>query len=332
MRRFSVLFLVFFLLSGRITGRAQTTAHATLFGLDVSAFPTISAALDVFDASGNFVTGLTTSQVTLLEDNISIAPTRLQELQPGAQFAVALDPGLSFAFRDSNAVTRLEKVVGVLQNWSLAHADSLGDELSLLPTGGIGSTHLASGAEFATALTAYQPDLQALAPNLDTLSVSLDIVSDPGSQLGMKRVVLYIGPPPEAASVAALQNLTQRAVEQDVRVHVWIVGSEDFFSTSGSTALKDLAIRTGGQYSLFTGAETLPDPETYLAPLRHGYTLTYPSAIRTTGTHSLLAQVNNAETLSSNAISFDLNVQPPNPILVTPPEQVVRQGPEPRCY
>jgi hypothetical protein len=327
----AVLLAVFISITGGISARAQSTARATLFALDTSTFPSFSAALDVFDASGNFVTGLTTGQVTLLEDNLTTKPASLQELQPGAQFAVALDPGLAFAFRDSNAVTRLDKVAEVLRNWAAAHADSLGDELSLVPTGGTASTQLASARAFSDALAAYRPDLQTLVPNLDTLSRALDVVSEAGPQIGMKRVVLYVGSPPDAASVQTLQNLTQRAVDLNVRVHVWIVASQDFFTTSGATALKDLAIRTGGQYSLYTGSEALPDPEIYLAPLRHVYALTFPSGIRTTGTHSLAAQVIvNGGTLTTNALSFDLNVQPPNPILVTPPEQIVRQGPEPR--
>jgi hypothetical protein len=311
--------------------RAQGTNRVTLFALDTSAFPTLSAALDVFDSSGNFVTGLTTGQVTLLEDNLVISPASLQEIQPGVQFAVALDPGPAFAFRGSDAVSRLDKVKAVLQNWAGAHADPLGDDLSLVTTGGALSSHLAGAAEFADILSAYQPVLQTLTPSLDTLSFALDIVSEAAGQTGMKRVVLYITSPLEADSIPALQNLTGRAVSLNVRVHVWIVASTDYFATSGATALKDLSILTGGTYALFSGVETLPDPEIYLTPLRHTYALSYPSGIRSAGTHSLSAQVIlNGGTVTSEALSFDLNVASPNPILVTPPGQIVRQGTDPR--
>ncbi|MEW6093071.1 MAG: FHA domain-containing protein [Chloroflexota bacterium] len=332
MRKTGIVLLAIFLsFVGGLPARAQTSARAALFALDTSDYPTISAALDVFDASGNFVTGLTAAHLTLLEDNQSIIPTSLQETQPGVQFAVALDAGAAFAFRDTDAVTRLDKVNIVLGNWATAHADTFGDELSLVPNGGTASLHLTSGLAFRDALNAYQPDLQTLVSNLDTLSDALDAVSVAGGQTGMKRVVLYIASPPEAESIPALQNLTQRAVGLEVRVHVWIVASSDFFSTSGATALKDLSILTGGAYALFSGDETLPDPETYLTPLRHSYTLTYASAIRAAGTHTLAAQVVfDGGTITSEALSFDVNVQPPNPILVAPPGQVVRQGADPR--
>lgn len=326
------LLLVFLLLCAAPPSRAQTaTGRASLFALDTSAYPTISAALDVFDANGNFITDLTPEQVTLLEDGQPISPERLDLLQPGVRFAVALDPGQAFAFRGSDAISRLDKVKTALQAWAAVHPDALGDLISLIPTGGVANTN-DSAAAFAEALSAYQPDLLTVTPTLDTLSRALDAVSEAGPQAGMKRVVLYIASPPDAASVPALQNLTQRAVDLDVRVHVWIVTSEDFFFTSGATALKDLAIRTGGQYTLFSGSETLPDLETVLAPLRYTYTLTYASAIRAPGAHSLTVQAAvNGETLASNTLTFDLNVLPPNPILVSPPEQIVRQGPDPRA-
>jgi hypothetical protein len=143
--------------------------------------------------------------------------------------------------------------------------------------------------------------------------------------------VLYVTGIPTADALPALQNLTQRAVASYIRVHVWIVAPQDSFSTSGATALKDLAIQTGGQVLLFSGEEPLTSPEMYLAPLRHAYRLTYSSGILTSGEHTLTAQVSlNGEMVTSAALPFELDVQPPNPILVAPPEQIVRTAPDER--
>jgi len=84
----------------------------------------------------------------------------------------------------------------------------------------------------------------------------------------MKRLVLFVSSPTSVDDLPTLQNLTEHAVAQQVRVHVWIVASADFFSAPGATALKDLAIQTGGQYATYSGVEPLPSPEIYLAPLR----------------------------------------------------------------
>jgi len=68
------------LLAGVVPARAQSAARLELFALDASAFPTISASMDVFDPGGAFITGLQPGQVTLLEDDLPITPASLEEL------------------------------------------------------------------------------------------------------------------------------------------------------------------------------------------------------------------------------------------------------------
>ncbi len=332
MRKFLAVFLsVNLLFAGLNPAHAQSSARLSLYALQTASFPSMTAGLDVFDSAGNFVTGLTARTVTLLEDNQPRPLNSLEELQPGTEFALALDPGPYFAYRDVNAVTRFDKVMKALKEWAAAHPDSLGDDLSLIPTGGTPATHLATTAAFSDALAAYQPDLNTSSPAPKPCQSPWMRSPNPASQTGRKPVVLYITSFPAAGDIPVLQNLTQRAVAGYIRVDVWIVASQDFFSTSGATALKDLAIQTGGQSFLFSGDEPLPSPETYLAPLRHTYQLEYSSGILTSGGHTLAAQVSlNGEPVTSAALPFELDVQPPNPILVAPPVQIVRTAPDER--
>ena len=333
MRKFlAVILSVYLLFSGLNPTRAQSAARLNLYALQTTAYPTMTAGLDMFDSAGSFVTGLTSDSVTLLEDNQPRLLSRLEELQPGAEFALALDPGPDFAYRrDASSATRYELVLQAIKEWTASHSDSLDDDLSLLPAGGIPAMHLATTAAFSDALTAYQPNLQSLVSSSETLSHALDVVSEPTSQTGRKPVVLYITSVPAVDDIPVLQNLTQRAVAAQIRVHIWIVASQDYFSISGATALKDLAIQTGGEFELFSGVEPLPSPEMYLAPLRHAYRLEYSSGILSSGGYTLMVQVNlNGETVTSAALPFQLDVQPPNPILVAPPEQIVRTAPDER--
>ena len=332
MRKFLAACLCFYLLftpQPSVHAQSQTTAHLALYSLQTGSFPTVSAGLDVFDTVGGLVSGLKSDAVTLLEDNQPRSLTQLHEVQLGVEFALALDPGPAFAYQDATAVNRYSRIHQIIKDWVASHPDTLGDDLSLIPTYGILSTHLATTAAFSDALAAYQPNLPFITPTLNTLARALDTVTEPAPQPGMKRSVLFVTSPTAVEDIPTLQSLTERAVGQQVRVFVWIVSSTDFFSTSGATALKDLAIQTGGQYVLFSGDEPLPGPETYLAPLRPSYHLTYTSGILTSGSHSLAAQVIiNGEKVSSAPLTFDLEVQPPNPILVAPPEQIVRKAPD----
>jgi hypothetical protein len=332
MRKYLALLLCVYLVFAGLTparAQSQNTASLSLYALQTGAFPLISAGLDVFDSAGNVVTGLKPAEITLLEDNKPLPRTSLHEVKVGVKFALALDPGPTFAYRDANAVTRYAKIVQILKSWASSHSDSLGDDLSLVPTYGTLSAHMTTTSAFSDALAAYLPNLQSITPSLDTLSKALDTVSDSTSTSGMKRTVLFVTSPTAVDALPTLQNLTERAVGQQVRVNVWIVASTDFFSSSGATALKDLAVQTGGQYILFSGVEPLPGLETYFAPLRSTYKLTYNSGILTSGGHTLVAQATlDSAKVASAALSFSLDIQPPNPMLVAPPEQIVRQAPD----
>jgi hypothetical protein len=334
MRKFLALTLFYYLLFAGLTSahaQAQSTPHVSLYSLQTDSFPTITAGLDVFDSAGNGIAGLKPDAITLLEDKQPRPITTLEAVQAGVEFALALDPGPAFAYQDANAVTRYDKIVQVLKDWIVHHSDTLGDDLTLVPTYGTLSTHQASTAAFSAALDAYQPNLQSISPSLNTLARALDSVSEPAPRPGMKRTILFVSSPTSVDAIPTLQNLTERATAQNVRVDVWIVASVDFFSASGATALKDLAIQTGGQYVTFSGQEPLPGLEMYLAPLRSTYRLTYSSGILSPGGHTLAVQaILDGETITSEALPFELNLQPPNPILVSPPEQIVRHAPDER--
>jgi hypothetical protein len=334
MRKLLVVFLSVFLLFGAqfpVHAQDQAAARLSLYSLETGAFPTITAGLDVFDSAGNVISGLKADALTLLEDDQPRPLKTLEEVQVGVEFALALDPGPTFAYRDANAVSRYDKVVLALNEWVATHTDTLGDDLSLVPNYGTLSTHLGTTAAFSEALAAYQPNLQVVTPSLSTLSHALDAVSETTPQPGMKRSVLFVTSPTSVEDLPTLQSLTERAAAQQVRVHVWIVASTDFFLAPGATALTDLAIRTGGQVVKFSGVEPLPGLEMYLAPLRTTYRLAYESGVLASGEHTLAAQASlDSGTVASVPLPFKLDIQPPNPILLDPPVQIVRQAPDMR--
>lgn len=333
---FLLLFLLFSLWGAVPPARAQTevppagqAAQAVLYALDSSAFPSMTALLDVYDANGGFVSGLKPDAVTLREDSSARPLATLEELHPGTQFVLAFNLGPALAMRDINGISRMDKILRSLQDWAAIRPAGAADDMSLVANGGTTASHLQGSQALLDALTAFKPDLRNLNPTLDTLSNALDVSSEPAAQPGMKRAVLFISSLPDDPAIPTLQNLTDRAVQLQIHVSVWIVASSAFFTTSGATALKDLAIKTGGDYTLFSGEQPLPSPETYLGPLRHTYRLTYLSGITTSGSHTLSVLANLAgQEATSSVLTWNMNVQPPNPILVSPPEEIVRQEPD----
>jgi hypothetical protein len=111
-----------------------------------------------------------------------------------------------------------------------------------------------------------------------------------------------------------------------VRLFVWFVDGDQFFTSASANAFKSLALQTSGSFFAFSGLEPFPDLDVELAPLRHIYELTYTSAITTAGDHTLSVEVTAPQgTIPAADQTFSVDVQPPNPILVAPPLQIKRQ-------
>jgi len=324
----SPLVVLVALLTLVLPASAQNGAHLDLYHLQTAAFPTMTVSLDVYDEQGRFVSGLFAENFTVWEDNNPLPVTALEERQPGVQLVVAVNAGPAFASRNEQGISRYDRISQFLQEWGNSLSFETGDDLSLVLNGGTGVQHVQAPKQWLAAFSTYQPDARNLAPSLQILSTALDLAAGPTPQPGMKRAVLFITPMVTTEDVAVLQNLAARAVELKINIFAWVIASPDEFIGAPSTAIKDLVIQTGGQYFIYSGLEELPSPEGYLVPLRRIYELTYTSVINTPGSHSVYVQVGgNGGELVSAPLTYDLDVQPPNPILVLPPEQIVRQMP-----
>jgi hypothetical protein len=140
--------------------------------------------------------------------------------------------------------------------------------------------------------------------------------------------VLFITPHMDDPNVdSALQPLIQRAIQNRIHVSVWFADMDSYQPTTSAAAFSQLAEQTGGTF-YFSSSSDFPDPESYFAPLRKLYSLKYSSAVTAGGQHTLSAQVTNSgAVLKSADQSFMVDIQPPNPILVSPPLQITRQPP-----
>lgn len=334
MRKLFGLLLSFGLLLGSFNGvQAQGQGWADLYPPDTAGFPTISAQLDVFDASGFFISGLQPGMVTILENGQPRPVDELLEQVIPAQIVIAVNPGSPLDVRDGQGISRFQRIAQVLSGWAQARPADPADDVSLVSIAGPVISH-GTPTDFLNSLTAFQPDFRASTPNLQSLALAIDTVSAQTPRPGMKRAILFITPHMDDPGIeAALQPLIERAVQNKIRVHVWFVDLETYFATTSAAAFNSLAMQTGGSLFAYSGVQQFPDPEAYFAPLRRIYILRYTSAINAAGEHSLsVAVASPAVSASSQRQSFSLNIQPPNPILVSPPPQITRQAPQDDPY
>ena len=308
--------------------RAQSRAEADLYPADVSAFPTISSFLDVFDASGRFVSGLKPEQVTVIEDGQQLAVKSLNESVVPMQLAVAINPGSILGLNDKSGLSRIDVIHDALAKWAEALPADVPDDMSLVSINGPILAH-GSARDWRVSLDTFQPDFRATTPNLQSLQVALEMVTVPPARVGMKRAVLFITPHMDDPDIAAqVQPLIDRAVQNRVRVFVWFTDTETYTATTSAAAFSALALQTGGAYFSATGTDPYPDPETYFAPLRRLYSLQYESMVKTGGAHTVSVDVRGqAGDIKSADQSFNVDLQPPNPIFVSPTLQIDRRPP-----
>lgn len=325
-KAFLLLAAVCLCLGGTSAASAQEEpAGSVILGTpDTSQFPQISMTLEAYDAEGRFINDLLPRQVTVMENGRPLALDALDRVEPGVQFTLAYNVGPTLANRYTGG-SRFAILQQSLIDWAGAQPQSSPDRFSLISNSGVQAIRLSNPRTWIDALSGFTPDLLQSTPNLTSISQALDLATDPVSAENMKRVILYITPPPGEGQLSALPNLTARAQQLGVRVFVWMVAPASYAATPAGEALNLLAVETGGQFAVFSGTEAPPDVEAYLHPLRSLYMARYTSGIALGGDQRLAAQVERPDLRAvSPDVLFSLQVLPPTPIFLLPPDRVER--------
>jgi len=332
MRKFvALLFSLSLLLGAASPVRAQQNlALAKLYPVDVSSFPRISGFLDVFGANGVFATGLKPEAVSILEDGQTLPVDTLNEIAVPLQLVIGVNQGAPLDTRDpSTNFSHFQRISQILVQWAESRPADLPDDYSIVSQAGPVINH-AGAAEFVVGLNGFQPAFRSAVPNLQSLSTALDTVSAQTTRLGMKRAILLITPPMEGGDIAAtLEPYLQRAVENNIRIFVWYVGSATTFTSTSAAAFNNLALQSGGSMFTYSGIERFPDPEVYFSGLRRVYTFSYTSQLKNAGEHNVSATVNlDSGALSTEGQKFSVNIQPPNAFPLATSLQITRRAPE----
>jgi len=326
-----LLCVLFFLLPQ--SAQAQDIPRGKLYNLKTASFPVFKVSVDVYDGAGNSISGLTESDFTILEDGLERPLDAMESIDPGLEFVAAINPGYSFSILDDQARSRYDKIAIELGAWSRNLPGTGNNAYSLVTAGGPSAFHVSDPKSWLISLEAYQPDAKKLVPSLDILSQAIDLASTSLLQPGARRAILFVTPMAGMEDLSTLQSLALRAIQLDVHVFVWVVAPADSPLAPGYQALIDLAEQTGGKMFLYSGSEALPSLAEYLAPLQNSYQLTYTTGLTTSGNHTLAVQVTAPDgQVDLGPLGFEMDIQPPNPILVSPPVQILRQYPVPGNY
>ncbi len=305
---------------------AQSAVAASLSAPDISNFPHLTTYLDVHDADGGFIHGITAQDVTIQENEKSIPVSTLEEIKPGVQFVLAIMPGASFSIRDGMGISRYESFLQDLLAGTWMDQPPGVDDFSLLTMDGPQLTHSANPAYLLSALKSYRLEDVDEAPNLEVLSGALQVAADPTPRPGMERAILFITPPQESDISLGLQSIIASASQENIHISVWVLAAPEVMDSPQINQLRTLADQTGGTFFTFSHDETVPDLETLLEPLRYVYQLGYDSQVTAAGPQQLAAQVTvGSNVVTTTAQTFNVDLLSPAPTIIDPPSQVSRE-------
>ncbi|MCX8025363.1 MAG: FHA domain-containing protein [Thermanaerothrix sp.] len=314
------------------SANAQAAERILVRQIDSTTFPTVSLYVEPYDTAGQFIQNLNTEDLTILENGQPRSPLSLTFLNPGAHLILVFNYGPEWSVAYAQR-SRFQYLRQHWLTWAQAQPSPTSDRLSLITNSGLQLVRNNDPTRWADWLETARPDLQREVASLNGLTRALALAAPSDPENAQRPVIFFLTAPLPASVLPALADLGQRAQTLGVPIHVWMIAHARASTRlpQNYTALNDMAVQSGGQFILFSGPESLPDPEPILRPLRFRYRVTYTSSLTTSGKQELRVRLTHeGVTLESEPISFDLTVLPPNPILLAPPAQITRTWESPK--
>ena len=303
---------------------AQSGVTLTLRHLETEAFPLIAGYLEARDSTGARITDLQPSQLQALEDGQPQPIAQLRTVQPGLRIILVINPAEPFNIRDSEGTTRFDYAKGQILSWASSLPSNSATSLSLVTPEGI---RLAdeSAAPWIAELELIQPDFPDQDVDTQTLVSALELAARDGPEPGMSTAIWWVTATPSVEALATLPEWQTSLAQRGVPLFIWQVDSRSNFENEATRSLQTLAQGGGGQWFGFSGGEEFPGPESYFSPIRNAYFFQYTSQLHSAGAHEVQIQMEvDGAAVTSQALTFELDLLPPNPILVTPPAQIER--------
>lgn len=334
--RLTLLFLgVFAILApagwGTFQAAAQSTTTVRLAPPTYAQFPAATLFFSVTGDAGSHLTGITASQVQVVEDGNAISPQAVTQEDVGTRQVFVLNTNQGLGLRDTRGRTRFDFLRQALLGWwSLPQASAYGlDDLSLVTGDGTLVRHSPAAAELAAALDTANPTFDPSTQGYALLLQAMSLITDPGGQNGASHIVIFLTSLPRTPDQVALSNVIALANQTGTTIYPVLIDSAQAIEAPEAEGLANLAKQTGGQLTIFDPTAGLTDLAQMVLSQRIQYKVSYASAINNAGAHNVQIQLSaNGETLTSNTQSFQLTVEPPQVTFVQPPSQITRQASE----
>ena len=304
---------------------AQPAATLAVQSPDLATFPIVEFKFKALDANSQPLGGFGADQVQVVENGETVPVDDLIEEYRGVHFALAINGNREMDLRDGSGISRYEKLSEALTKWARSSTLRGEDAWSMFTNQGTQVTQATIAQDWIDGLEDYQPNFRLLEPELTSLQSAIQAMMNESVDFGVDQAILYITPPLLADQIISLNELTQQARNQGIRVDVWMVGDSYYLNNDQGGALVALAANTGGEFLQFTGVQGIPNLADLHAALGRVQSVTYTSQLHATGDYSLGVSVEIGDiTVEGESQPFYLEVLPPNPMLLSPPILIER--------
>lgn len=294
---------------------------------NTNSFPTISVDFKLPETGASASDGLSAEKLKIYENGIQVDITELTQQYRGILFTLVVNAASELDLRDAAGTSRYDKLSESLRQWVSARSFQGEDAWSLVTNEGDEVRYATCAADWVSGLETYQPNFRALQPDLSGLESAVRMLAERVVPLGMDKVILYLTPPPTPEQIEGIQALAAEARAAQIQINVWMMGDPLYLDNDQGSALMDLAALTGGEFFHYTGEESISNPETYLSSLGAFYTATYESNLSQSGTYPLRVESSFAGMqFSGESHPFIMDIQPPNPMFVSPQTEVTIQA------
>lgn len=325
-----IAFGFFYQFTGLPVSAQENPSLIVLGNTDLTSFPEISFSFKAWDANGQPYQRVNPEQVGIIEDNNDIEPLAVTPQKGKTHFILAVNAGRALALRDSSGVTNYDYLMKSFDHFRQEMTDNDQNEWSFLVNQGRSLFKINDLQVWYAGVSAYQPDMRTLSPGLSSLISGIDLATIQAKDITTDQVMLYITPLPEPGDLEKLLSLKQSALSSGLHINIWLVGNEVDFNSPRGQALYDLSRSTGGSFFLFSGNETVPNPQNYLAPYGTYFRASYRSMVRQSGKFNLAIRISQEPTdLVSDPLSISIKVLPPEAAFLSPPLEIVRTLPAP---
>lgn len=302
----------------------QSGIQAVISQPDLIQFPHIKFNFEVYDPVGNFIADLQPDELKVVEDGISIPLDTLTRQEPGLRIILAYNPSSAFANQAPEG-TYFSYIQKTLEIWAQNQPADSPNQLSIASNTGLHASHLESPSDWQKAITSFQPEIYNTEASLVSLTLALDLASEPIENPGMRTAIFYITSFIPNNLLNALPDQLERAKQAKIPVFVWLVAPGAVTGSLEAEPLAQLANSTGGEFYVVSTREELPGLDNYLQPMRFIYEAEYLSQVSQSGSHTVLLEgTRQGSSFNSPEVSFSLELQPPVPIFLTPPATIQR--------